>query len=116
MQGALFWTHSWACFFHCLCIVRENNWISGDLNLDTWDSYVDALYWSITTFISVGYGDITPRRTLEKLLVSIFMFTNILSFTYLMGYLTSILVDHTTRTMNFVSVSFLNFLLVVLGL
>jgi voltage-gated potassium channel len=30
----------------------------------------DALYFTITTFGTVGYGDITPRHTLARLLVS----------------------------------------------
>ncbi len=37
-----------------------------------WDKYGVSLYWSLTTVITVGYGDITPKNSLETIVA---MFT-----------------------------------------
>jgi len=51
------------------------------------ETYVDALYWTITTLTTVGYGDVTPRDSAEKLFA---VGTMIVGFAFL-GYLVGIL-------------------------
>ena len=48
-----------------------------DDSLSHGDNYINALYWSITTITTVGYGDITPETPAEKIYV---MFTMLIGF------------------------------------
>ena len=38
---------------------------------ETRDRYVSALYWSIMTLTSIGYGDIVPQNTYERIVVTV---------------------------------------------
>ena len=35
----------------------------------SWDYYVCSFYWSIMTLTGIGYGDITPQNTYERVVV-----------------------------------------------
>lgn len=48
-----------------------NGMLSVDKNRPMKDTLSDALYFTTTTFSSVGYGDITPTTTNAKLIVAI---------------------------------------------
>lgn len=37
-----------------------------DVALDFWTNYINALYWTITTLTTVGYGDILPTNNTQK--------------------------------------------------
>lgn len=39
----------------------------------TIDVYILALYWSFTTMITVGYGDITPQNVYEQIYTIVMM-------------------------------------------
>lgn len=52
-----------------------STWITQS-NVDTvsvGEQYVSALYWSITTMATVGYGDIKPQTTQERIAVIFIM-------------------------------------------
>ncbi len=47
----------------------QENWIKKYNNPDQSieSIYIDSIYWAVTTMITVGYGDIVPVNTSEKL-------------------------------------------------
>ena len=55
-------------------------------NIINWDytvHYLYAMYWSIITACTIGYGDITPLNPYEVVLVCIIFVPNILFYGYL---------------------------------
>ena len=49
------------------------------------DHYVASVYWSITTMTTVGYGDITPASTHERLYACLAMLLGATLFGYVIG-------------------------------
>ena len=47
--------------------------------------YYAALYWSVVTVTSVGYGDITPKNTDEMLLCTIYLMLGAIVWAYIIG-------------------------------
>ncbi len=62
-----------------------------DHDIDVYTNYVDALYWVISTMTTVGYGDITPVTSLERIYAIITMIFGYSFFGYLIGSFASIL-------------------------
>lgn len=68
-------------------------WIAlrvGPMGENAATEYVDAVYWTVTTLTTVGYGDITPRTDAEKLYAVGTMVAGLAFFGYLVGLLASI--------------------------
>ncbi|KAG6483573.1 hypothetical protein ZIOFF_060221 [Zingiber officinale] len=70
-----------------------------------WIRYVTAIYWSITTITTTGYGDLHAENTREMLFDICYMFFNLGLTAYLIGNMTNHIVhgSGTSRTKNFVS-------------
>ena len=69
-----FLSHLIACIWHYLAIIEIDqgispNWLSKYYLLDySWqDRYIYSLYWSLTTMITIGYGDIVPTNSNETI-------------------------------------------------
>ena len=54
-------------------------------SLSPFDLYVAALYWAFTTMITVGFGDIIPLSTFERLYATVIMLFACCLFAYLLG-------------------------------
>lgn len=54
------------------------------------DVYVAALYWSVMTLTSIGYGEMTPVNTAERALCSVYMLFSGVMWTYAIGTVAAI--------------------------
>ncbi|XP_026655988.2 potassium channel KAT3-like isoform X2 [Phoenix dactylifera] len=66
-----------------------------------WIRYVTAIYWSITTLTTTGYGDLHAENTREMLFDIFYMLFNLGLTAYLIGNMTNLVVHWTSRTRNF---------------
>lgn len=53
--------------------------------------YVTSFYFTVTTLVTVGYGDISAVSEAEKILCSFLMILGVVSFSFATGALTSII-------------------------
>jgi len=71
----------------------KNNWISigGYMDSDDSEKYTVAFYFTVTTIVTVGYGDVTPKNDAERIFCVILMLIGVISFSFLTSTLTSII-------------------------
>jgi hypothetical protein len=83
----------------------ENNWLANklavlrdngeDIDIKTAESqirvYFLALYFVMQTITTVGYGDVNPTNTKERIFVIFMMLVGVVSFSFIAGGLTSII-------------------------
>ncbi|KAM3132071.1 hypothetical protein pb186bvf_015815 [Paramecium bursaria] len=87
----LYFLHSFSCiwlyFGKYMTNLGYETWITNhNLQYSSfWLQYLEAFYYSTVTMISVGYGDVTPQNSLEKLLVIIFMFISCVQLSFTVG-------------------------------
>jgi len=69
------------------------NWISYNQfqDLNDYDLYVSALYFTVTTIVTVGYGDISPVSSNEKWFCVCLMLIGVMSFSFTTGALSSVI-------------------------
>ena len=96
-------THWQACIW-ALCAVnmsegdrseRDLTWldvhIDGELannrapEVTSFNIYITSLYWSVMTLTSIGYGDVVPKNTAERVLCCTFMILSGVTWTYVLG-------------------------------
>lgn len=65
--------------------------------MDAKELYVLAIYWTIQTITTVGYGDIGIMNTLEVVFCSIIMVVGVIGFSFANGSLTSILSSYDSQ-------------------
>ncbi|CAD8132259.1 unnamed protein product [Paramecium octaurelia] len=70
----IFLSHLFGCFWHYLGILQgdygmTNTWINAlELEDESWQiRYINSIYWSSITTLTIGYGDITPQSSVEKI-------------------------------------------------
>lgn len=69
--------------------------------MSLWDRYVIAMYWSIVTLTTTGYGDLHAENTREMLFDIFYMLFNLGLTSYIIGNMTNLVVHWTSRTRNF---------------
>lgn len=81
-SAALVWTHIWACIM--FFIARESafgqdTWLGSEevVEMSSFENYIISLYWSVVTFTTVGYGDFSPRTSIEQIFGMIYMLLNV---------------------------------------
>ncbi len=58
------------------------------------DLYVTSFYFTTTTILTVGYGDISAVSMSEKILCIILMIIGVISFSFATGSLSSIIANY----------------------
>ncbi|RDY12654.1 Potassium channel AKT1, partial [Mucuna pruriens] len=111
----LFSVHAAACFFYFLA-ARDNpetTWLGlvpAAIDQNLWGKYVVAIYWSIVTLVSVGYGDLHPVNTKEMVFDILYMLFNLGLTSYLIGNMTNLVVHWTERTKRY---RFIDYIIVI---
>ncbi|KAL2477546.1 Potassium channel AKT2/3 [Forsythia ovata] len=104
----LFLAHSAGCLYYFLAVKyphQGKTWIGSAIpnfrETSLWIRYISALYWSITTMTTVGYGDLHAVNTLEMVFIIFYMLFNLGLTAYIIGNMTNLVVEGTRRTMEF---------------
>ncbi|KAL0384583.1 UNVERIFIED_CONTAM: Potassium channel AKT2/3 [Sesamum radiatum] len=100
--------HCAACLAYLLAVRypnEGNTWIGSAIpnfkETSLLIRYISALYWSITTMTTVGYGDIHAVNALEMGFIILYMLFNLGLTAYIIGNMTNLVVEGTRRTMEF---------------
>ncbi|KAK1417662.1 hypothetical protein QVD17_26794 [Tagetes erecta] len=104
----LFLVHCAGCIYYLLAVLYPHEgrtWI-GSINPnfrkdDLYILYVSAIYWSITTMTTVGYGDLHAENAAEMVFIIFYMLFNLGLTAYIIGNMTNLVVEGTRRTMEF---------------
>ena len=95
-------THLAACSMYFIARVNgfgEDTWIGPHMDgMSGFDRYTTALYWSIVTFCTVGYGDFSPVNSAEMICGSFFMLLNIVLAAWIIGSITLLIVKGDEQT------------------
>ncbi|KAI9103578.1 hypothetical protein K1719_023201 [Acacia pycnantha] len=103
-----FIAHCSGCLYYLLADVYPHlgrTWI-GTINpsfkeTSIWNRYISAMYWSLTTMTTVGYGDFHAVNPMEMAFTICYMLFNLGLTAYLIGNMTHLVVQGTCRTMEF---------------
>ena len=82
-------------FFGTFEIGSTNSWIYvfDFLDLPPYVLYVPSFYFTVTTIMTVGYGDITAKSMSEKLLCILLMLIGVIAFSFATGSISSIITN-----------------------
>ena len=94
--------HIVACFWHVtasLDNLSPNTWVYryGYLDASAGERYLACVYWAVTTFTTVGYGDISAYTESEKILAMIWMIMAVYFISFSIGSLSSMLSQNYTK-------------------
>ncbi|KAL5656126.1 hypothetical protein ACJX0J_035445, partial [Zea mays] len=97
--------HSSACIFLWMAFHhgdREHTWLGSQVrdfaDGSVWVNYTYAVYWSITTLATVGYGDLHAVNPGEMVFATCYMLFNIGLTSYIIGNTTNLVVHAATNT------------------
>ena len=91
--------HAFGCLWIYLGITTEGGWLDGaDYLHDHNRVYVEAFYFMIETFTTVGYGDFGAGSNEEVWFLMIMELLGVIVFSTMMGNLTSLEMAHTAES------------------
>jgi len=82
---------SWLTLKHD-AIIDQGEAIEGSVQ-----TYFLSLYFVTQTFTTVGYGDVNPSNTLERVFVVILMLAGVFAFSFASGSLASIMQNYDSQ-------------------
>ena len=98
--------HICTCFWVGMSFINSRSWMSvkigsladGGEDIDTtsayiWDQYMLSLYFVLQTIATVGYGDVNPTNSQERLFVNFLMLTGVVAFSFVSGALSSLMLN-----------------------
>ena len=102
---SLYVAHLCACMFHYVSEVDRSQyhetWISNFLvvseDTSLYSEYITSLYWSVTTMVTVGYGDIIPVTPHERIVAITSMLGACIVFAYIMNSIGGIINSFNNR-------------------
>lgn len=102
---SLYVAHLCACIFHYVSLIDaseyQETWISHFQKSTEDDSiyseYVTSLYWSVTTMVTVGYGDVVPVTPNERIVAITSMLGACCVFAYIMNSIGGIINSFNNR-------------------
>ena len=74
--------------------------MKGWVDMEDGELYLTSFYFTVTTLVTVGYGDITPYSVEEKALCIFLMLIGIVSFSFATGTLASIITSMDSQEAN----------------
>ncbi|KRX05690.1 Cyclic nucleotide-binding protein [Pseudocohnilembus persalinus] len=95
-------SHFSGCFFNLLAYLEKEldivTWLNEEKYGENWiDHYINSLYWAVITMITVGYGDITPVNTIERIFVIVITLISCGIFGYSLNSI-GVLIENMTRS------------------
>merc|ERR1739848_726547 len=90
--------HWLSCFMSATETGAFDRYFGVEVEVPTIRRYMAALYWSMTTLSTVGYGDITPKSDGERAYAMLAMVVGGAFYGYIVGSVTSIISDTDLNT------------------
>lgn len=102
---SLFVAHLCACMFHYVSILDSSDYKKTWVTLfehshednSLYSEYITSLYWSVTTMVTVGYGDVIPVTPHEKIVAITAMLGACCVFAYIMNSIGGIINSFNNR-------------------
>lgn len=95
----LVYSHICGCVYWFIGRIQEPSdsrprWMALELEGDMCDlnshHYVASVYWAMTTALTIGYGDVVPNTTLERIFVCVMMLASSVLYASIFGQVTSL--------------------------